>query len=1159
MRRRLNARKSPRFVEAATPAERIRHIRDAALAHPSGAVAVFVERVADARRIARGLVAALGPESGERVAVLTGTLRGHERAMLTDGVVWRRFTHRERHPPDAPSVYLVATAAGEVGVDLDADHAVMDLATLDSMIQRLGRVNRAGEGDAKVSVVFTTREARGLRTVPTSYRERREAARAATLDALRRAPSLSPKTLRGLDPDTVAACSVPSARPAPLDAVVLEAFAATSAALPRPPVAVYLRGVSDEPHIAQCFLAWRRDVAELVGLGALALSEVLAFFAPRPEELARVPASFARSLVQCAIERLGGAALPLVVAGRDGEVFAGAVRDAAALPSFEFATVVLPSTAGGLSADGLPDADAQGPVEDVADTEERIRYIAPCPPGALPAWAEGAVELRVPLGGEGDEDEDEEEERFLVFAQRRPDPGLASGERDLGRLPASAQTIDGHCAAVAAAARRIGSALGLPEDLVDALERAGRWHDRGKSRAVWQRAAGVIARGAGACEVAPRTIASAVARRVPPRVRLKRRRRARTQRRRPPPRPRPASGRRPPRLGAAGVPRPRAVRPRDPFARERALRAARGPPLRPSSGAARAVAPCVARGAGEGGRRNRLERGAGCTAMRVWPVDPGNPGEVLACAGLAHLAWRADAQIPSGFVRGRGGGLRFVVPDAMPLPEDAGAWPLAPDRGPAARAPPVRGRRPRLVVPLGAQPWDEELGRGAVGVDRAPEPSPRTRAFEPVGVARAQRTRRGRAALPRPPLELGHAGARLEPERAPGVSHARPALGRAARIARPPGVSGPRPPRPRWVPLPAVAHRAAHRRARRVLKPRTHRRDAGRLARPHREVGGQHRPSPGTTRTRRCNVMTPSLHALIADTALVALTLRQPLASVEASDVPIAPPTYPPSRESGAHRFATPYTVNETRAGVRLCDLDSVQSQANRMEGAFTEALADVVPHHVVRAGGFERDLTALPHRIADAAIRATALSPSIHAAFEAFEAGDAVPLARIAPTSLVYGAWDSRATRVRIPRAIASTIRAVDVSVLTGSAQYSGAFPQGQRSGSTTPQWKKAAASGLAPAPCVDRPGGVLVHGAIVQSASVVLDGLRGYRTADASDSAARLPARPRARRARDHRAALSAALRVHARPRWTRRVARGHRLGRAPRRRHRRRHGRG
>ena len=246
--------------------------------------------------------------------------------------------------------------------------------------------------------------------------------------------------------------------------------------------------------------------------------------------------------------------------------------------------------------------------------------------------------------------------------------------------------------------------------------------------------------------------------------------------------------------------------------------------------------------------------------------------------------------------------------------------------------------------------------------------------------------------------------------------------------------------------------------------------------------------------------MTPSIHALIADTTLVALTLRQPLAPVEGSDVPISPPTYPPSRKTNAHRFDTPYTVNETRAGVRLCELDSVQSQANRAEGAFTGVLADVVPHHVVRAGRFERDLTRLPHRIADAAIRATALAPRIREAFEAFEAGDPVPLARIAPTSLVYGAWDSRDTRVRIPRAIAATIRAVDVSVLTGSSQYSGAFAQATL-GVDDAEWKKAAAAGFAPTPCVDRPGGILVHGAIVQSASVVLEGLRGYRTADASD----------------------------------------------------------
>ena len=68
--------------------------------------------------------------------------------------------------------------------------------------------------------------------------------------------------------------------------------------------------------------------------------------------------------------------------------------------------------------------------------------------------------------------------------------------------------------------------------------------------------------------------------------------------------------------------------------------------------------------------------------MRAWPVDPGNPGEVLACAGLAHLAWRARPEAATGFVSAHGRGLRFVVPDATPLPEDAAAWALERIEGP---------------------------------------------------------------------------------------------------------------------------------------------------------------------------------------------------------------------------------------------------------------------------------------------------------------------------------------------------------------------------------------------------------------------------------------------------------------------------------------------
>ena len=44
---------------------------------------------------------------------------------------------------------LVCTSAGEVGLDISADHMVCDLSTFESMAQRLGRVNRFGDGDAR--------------------------------------------------------------------------------------------------------------------------------------------------------------------------------------------------------------------------------------------------------------------------------------------------------------------------------------------------------------------------------------------------------------------------------------------------------------------------------------------------------------------------------------------------------------------------------------------------------------------------------------------------------------------------------------------------------------------------------------------------------------------------------------------------------------------------------------------------------------------------------------------------------------------------------------------------------------------------------------------------------------------------------------------------
>ena len=49
-----------------------------------------------------------------------------------------------------------------------------------------------------------------------------------------------------------------------------------------------------------------------------------------------------------------------------------------------------------------------------------------------------------------------------------------------------------------------------------------------------------------------------------------------------------------------------------------------------------------------------------------WRIDPTNPAEVLACAGLAHLAWRADTTARTGFVASSGG-VRFTAPEVAEL------------------------------------------------------------------------------------------------------------------------------------------------------------------------------------------------------------------------------------------------------------------------------------------------------------------------------------------------------------------------------------------------------------------------------------------------------------------------------------------------------------
>ena len=100
------------------------------------AVLVFVQRIEDVEKIFKKLPT-------DHARQLTGTLRGFERdKLVAKDAIFRRFLSQAG--PANNTVYLVCTSAGEVGVNISADHLVCDLSTFDSMVQRFGRVNRFG-------------------------------------------------------------------------------------------------------------------------------------------------------------------------------------------------------------------------------------------------------------------------------------------------------------------------------------------------------------------------------------------------------------------------------------------------------------------------------------------------------------------------------------------------------------------------------------------------------------------------------------------------------------------------------------------------------------------------------------------------------------------------------------------------------------------------------------------------------------------------------------------------------------------------------------------------------------------------------------------------------------------------------------------------------
>lgn len=166
-----------------------------------------------------------------------------------------------------------------------------------------------------------------------------------------------------------------------------------------------------------------------------------------------------------------------------------------------------------------------------------------------------------------------------------------------------------------------------------------------------------------------------------------------------------------------------------------------------------------------------------------------------------------------------------------------------------------------------------------------------------------------------------------------------------------------------------------------------------------------------------------------------ALIVREYLMPVEGRDGVLFPATFAASQDNA---FKGGYNIDEFQDGRNVCLIDSVGSQANRIEPLFMDPeYAKLLPQVVVIAGEKRVNLLEAGHRAGDAIVRCSELMQDLRNAFNEVQKGNAEPMAKIAPTSLVFGAWDSRDTQAKLPRLVSSTIRAFDVRSLTRSATY--------------------------------------------------------------------------------------------------------------------------
>lgn len=257
-----------------------------------------------------------------------------------------------------------------------------------------------------------------------------------------------------------------------------------------------------------------------------------------------------------------------------------------------------------------------------------------------------------------------------------------------------------------------------------------------------------------------------------------------------------------------------------------------------------------------------------------------------------------------------------------------------------------------------------------------------------------------------------------------------------------------------------------------------------------------------------------------ASTLPAAIRIIETLEPAGGKDIPVFPASYagardsdPPVYDLAGIEYGDGDDLVRLKGGrtasvqrilrAKFCAIDSPQSQANRMEPAFLESdeLKALVPQGKATIPRredvvYDDSMLLLPHRVADFRVRLSNRREDVSSAITSFQTGNALPLLRLFPTSLVFGFWNSRGEEehgVKHARMLLSRIDAHDVIPCRRHSLYSGPYSKDEfaevvlERQMPKEEGDKLSKEGFSNAPS-DALGGVLVQGKIERTSVLSL-----------------------------------------------------------------------